>query len=112
MMQESNDAGNQVTLQNSIDRRHSFVDKCVGNQKSFIHQLKRVIICEIRREGIILCRMDIMMTMYLIEAGICIELRDSWLVIRVVIATGVLISAITAGSHYGRDSAWWERQDN
>jgi hypothetical protein len=38
MMQESNNAGDQVTLQNSIDRCHSFEDKCVGNQKSFIHQ--------------------------------------------------------------------------
>jgi hypothetical protein len=38
MMQESNDAGDQETLQNSIDRCHSFVDKCVGNPKSFIHQ--------------------------------------------------------------------------
>jgi hypothetical protein len=38
MMQESNDTGDQVTLQNSIDRRHYFGDKCVGNQKSFIHQ--------------------------------------------------------------------------
>jgi hypothetical protein len=37
MMQESNDTGDQMTLQNSLDRCHSFVDKCVGNQKSFIH---------------------------------------------------------------------------
>jgi hypothetical protein len=56
--------------------------------------------------------MDIMMMMCLIKAGICIELRDGWLVISVVIATNVLISAITVGSYYGRDSAWWERQDN
>jgi hypothetical protein len=40
-----------------------------------------------------------MMTMYLIEGGICIELRDGWLVIRVVIATGVF-------SHYCRLSLW------
>jgi hypothetical protein len=56
--------------------------------------------------------MDVMMTMCLIEVGTCIELKDGWLVIGVVIATGVLFSAITAGSHYGRDSAWWECQDN
>jgi hypothetical protein len=56
--------------------------------------------------------MDFIMTMYLIDGGICIELKDGELVIKVVIATGVLISAITAGSHYGRDSAWWECQDN
>jgi hypothetical protein len=40
MMQESNDAGGQVALQNSIDRCHSFVDKCIGNPKSFIHQME------------------------------------------------------------------------